>query len=280
MGIATVAVFSDADVTAPHVAAADEAVRLGPPPVKDSYLSSRRWSPPSSTPAPTPCTRATACSARTAPSPRPSRKPAPPSSVRPPRRSSFRRQVKAREVARSVGVSRRPARPVPRARRRRSCAPKPTDRVPRADQAAGGGGGIGMQVAERADQLEGRRAGADRASRAFGNGSVYLEHTWSARATWRSRSSVSSTARRTTSSSASAGPAPPPEGHRGVAVAAVSSADATPRSAATLHEAAREAARAVGYVARAPSSSSRTSRWCFYFLEINARLQVEHPVTE
>jgi len=39
LGIATVAVYSDADAGAPHVKLADEAVRVGPPPVKDSYLN-------------------------------------------------------------------------------------------------------------------------------------------------------------------------------------------------------------------------------------------------
>ena len=38
MGIATVAVYSDADAGALHVEMADEAVRLGPPPAAESYL--------------------------------------------------------------------------------------------------------------------------------------------------------------------------------------------------------------------------------------------------
>ena len=38
MGIATVAVYSDADRDALHVAIADEALRLGPPPPAQSYL--------------------------------------------------------------------------------------------------------------------------------------------------------------------------------------------------------------------------------------------------
>ena len=38
MGIATVAVYSDADSRAPHVRMADEAVRLGPAPASESYL--------------------------------------------------------------------------------------------------------------------------------------------------------------------------------------------------------------------------------------------------
>jgi propionyl-CoA carboxylase alpha chain len=39
MGIATVAVYSDADARAPHVRFADEAVHVGPAPSKDSYLN-------------------------------------------------------------------------------------------------------------------------------------------------------------------------------------------------------------------------------------------------
>jgi acetyl-CoA carboxylase biotin carboxylase subunit len=38
-GIASATVYSDADVRAPHVAEADEAVRIGPAPSRDSYLS-------------------------------------------------------------------------------------------------------------------------------------------------------------------------------------------------------------------------------------------------
>ena len=38
MGVRTVAVYSDADAQALHVAMADQAVRLGPAPVADSYL--------------------------------------------------------------------------------------------------------------------------------------------------------------------------------------------------------------------------------------------------
>ena len=39
MGLRTIAVFSDADATALHVAMADEAVRIGPAPARESYLS-------------------------------------------------------------------------------------------------------------------------------------------------------------------------------------------------------------------------------------------------
>ena len=41
MGIRTVAVYSDADADALHVAACDEAWRLGPPPPRESYLDGK-----------------------------------------------------------------------------------------------------------------------------------------------------------------------------------------------------------------------------------------------
>ena len=42
MGIASVAVYSEADAQAPYVAEADEAIALGPAPVLDSYLNAER----------------------------------------------------------------------------------------------------------------------------------------------------------------------------------------------------------------------------------------------
>jgi acetyl-CoA/propionyl-CoA carboxylase, biotin carboxylase, biotin carboxyl carrier protein len=42
LGIESVAVFSDADATAPHVRGADRAVHIGPTPARDSYLSIER----------------------------------------------------------------------------------------------------------------------------------------------------------------------------------------------------------------------------------------------
>ena len=39
LGIRSVAVYSEADATAPHVTASDEAICIGPPPARESYLS-------------------------------------------------------------------------------------------------------------------------------------------------------------------------------------------------------------------------------------------------
>ena len=42
LGIETVAVYSDADATAPHVREADAAIRIGPSPARDSYLDAQK----------------------------------------------------------------------------------------------------------------------------------------------------------------------------------------------------------------------------------------------
>ena len=41
LGLRTIAVYSDADASAPHVKAADEAIRIGPPPARASYLDGK-----------------------------------------------------------------------------------------------------------------------------------------------------------------------------------------------------------------------------------------------
>jgi len=48
LGVRTVAVYSDADARSRHVTFADEAVRIGPPPARESYLQARESSPPRS----------------------------------------------------------------------------------------------------------------------------------------------------------------------------------------------------------------------------------------
>ena len=74
LGYRTVAVFSDADAGALHVRQADEAVRIGPPPAKDSYLNIDALLAPQSWPVQTRSIRATAFFLRTPCLRRPARK--------------------------------------------------------------------------------------------------------------------------------------------------------------------------------------------------------------
>ena len=72
MGLKTIAVYSDADANAYHVAEADEAYRIGPAPAAESYLRIDAILDASRARVPGPCIRAMASS----PKMRASRKPA------------------------------------------------------------------------------------------------------------------------------------------------------------------------------------------------------------
>ena len=71
MGLATVAVYSDADEGAPHVRFADQAVRLGPAPSAESYLNQAALLRAAKLTGADGCTPATASSPRTPTSRRP-----------------------------------------------------------------------------------------------------------------------------------------------------------------------------------------------------------------
>ncbi|MBK7972952.1 MAG: biotin carboxylase [Deltaproteobacteria bacterium] len=148
-------------------------------------------------------------------------------------------------------------------------------------KAVGGGGGIGMQVAEGPEQLVKLvEAASERARRAFCNGAVYLERylerprhvevqvfgelDGTAHHIFERECSVQRRHQKVIEES----PSP----------LFVDGLNADVRR--QLLEAAREAARAVGYVNAGTCEFLVDQKMGFYFLEMNTRLQVEHPVTE
>jgi acetyl-CoA carboxylase biotin carboxylase subunit/3-methylcrotonyl-CoA carboxylase alpha subunit len=179
LGIATVAVYSDADKDAPHVRMADEAVRIGPPPVKDSYLSID---------AVIAAARETGAQAIHPGYGLLSEKEAFARAVidagiafiGPPLEAlaAFGDKIKAREVAKSVGVEPPPGTEGPISGDDLDLARREAERIglPLLVKAAGGGGGIGMQIVEDMAKLErALQACSDRGKQAFGDARVYLE---------------------------------------------------------------------------------------------------------
>jgi len=177
MGLRTIAVYSDADAQAPFVKEADQAVRLGPPPPKDSYLNVEaliRAAKETGAEAVHPgygfvsenaefaraCTEAGIVF------------------VGPPPESMARMKDKAqaRALAKGAGVPVVPGSDGVVADLGGASAAAERIGFPLLVKAAGGGGGIGMAVAGSQPELEKAfRACADRARSAFGRDAVYLE---------------------------------------------------------------------------------------------------------
>jgi acetyl/propionyl-CoA carboxylase alpha subunit len=179
LGLETVAVYSDADEKLPHVTNADEAVRLGPPPVKDSYLLADAIVDAAKTHGAdaihpgygllserqsfADAVRAAGIAF------------VGPSSAA---LDAFGDKIKARSVARSADVSPPPGSDGPLAIDDLDVVIQEATRIgyPVLVKAAGGGGGIGMQILKaEADLAKAVRACSDRGASAFGDPRVYLE---------------------------------------------------------------------------------------------------------
>jgi acetyl-CoA carboxylase biotin carboxylase subunit len=281
MGIRSVAVYSDADADAPHVPAADDAIRIGPPPAAESYLNSsaildaaRRTSADAIHPGygflSENADFARACDAAGI------------TFVGPPASVIERLGLKtaARETARAAGVpvvpGDEPADQSPGAVR------DALNRVglPALIKAVAGGGGKGMRTVREPSGIDAAVAAAKQeAERAFGDGRLYVE-----RLIDRPRHvevqilgdthgqiihllERDCTLQRRHQKVIEEAPAPRLSGP----------------VRARLQEAAVAAARAAGYVNAGTveflvEGEGEEAR--FYFLEVNTRLQVEHPVTE
>ncbi|HVY47280.1 MAG TPA: biotin carboxylase N-terminal domain-containing protein [Minicystis sp.] len=179
LGIATVAVYADADAGAPHVAQADEAVRVGPAPVKESYLSidailgaAKETGAAAIHPGYGLLSEKAEFAERV--------RAAGIVFIGPPTHAldAFGDKIKARAVARSVGVAPPPGTDGPIDPADLAAVTREAERIgfPVLVKAAGGGGGIGMQIVDKAEKLpRAITACSDRGKSAFADPRVYLE---------------------------------------------------------------------------------------------------------
>ena len=278
LGLRTVAVFSEADRGAPHVREADEAVAIGGAPARESYLDAGRILAAARQ------TRADA--------------------IHPgygflseswrfadvvaqagivfigPRPDAIRKmgdKIEARRLMAAAGVpvlpgSFEPVRDVASA----EAAARDVG-FPLMLKAAAGGGGIGMARVDRAGDLAGAFATASRrAQAAFGTGELYVERYLErprhvevqvfgdASGTVVHLHERECSIQRRHQKLVEESPAP----------------NLSAPTKAGLTTAAVAGARAIGYTNAGTMEFLVEEGGGFYFLEMNARLQVEHPVTE
>jgi acetyl-CoA carboxylase biotin carboxylase subunit len=281
MGVKTVAVYSDADEKLPFVREADEAVRIGPGPAKDSYLSATAILDAAKKTGAEAIHPGYGFLSESADFARTCQE-AGITFIGPPPESMARMKDKsqARKTVQAVGVPVVPGSPevVPDF----ASAKRVADEIgyPVLCKAAAGGGGIGMTVANDGTQLEkALQQSNDRARSAFGREGVYLERYFPAprhievqilgdlHGTLLHCLERECSIQRRHQKVVEEGPSPLFAG--GV------HAELQQR----MFAAALAAARAFGY-ANAGTVEFLFSDGAFYFIEMNARLQVEHPVTE
>lgn len=273
LGIPTVAVYSDADERSRHVGMADEAVRIGPAPARESYLDAGRILQ---------AAEATGADA-----------------VHPgfgflSENAGFARRVEAaglvwvgppaeaieamglkigsRERMRAAGVP-----VVPGTHDLTDPAEQLRVGLPCVVKASAGGGGKGMRVVRDPADLPAAIASCRReAEAAFGDGTLYLERYLErprhveVQVIADRHGRVASLGERDCSLQ---------RRHQKVVEEAPSPA-VDPSLRERLSAAAVAAARAVGYVNAGTVEFLLSPSGEFFFLEMNTRLQVEHPVTE
>jgi len=278
MGVRTVAVYSEADTRAPHVREADQAVLIGPPPSSESYLrgdriieaakqtgaeaihpgygflSEREW-----------FARAVRDAGIVW--------------IGPPAEAiaAMGSKTSARTLAVANGVPVVPGttEPLENAKQAEKVAKK--FGYPVLLKAAAGGGGKGMRVVAGPKELAGALEAARReAKSAFGDDAVYLEKFVAQprhveiQILADTHGNVLSLGERECSVQ---------RRHQKMIEEAPSVA-VTPALRNKMGETAVRAARAAGYVNAGTCEFLLDKNGEFYFLEMNTRLQVEHPVTE
>ncbi len=278
LGIKTVAVFSEADRESLHVLLADEAVPIGPPPASESYLvidklisAARATGAQAVHPGygflAENATFAQACldAKLTFIGP-------PPAAIR-----AMGDKMAARRVAIKMGVPVVPGTEQPVSDDAEAARVAERVGYPVMLKAAMGGGGKGMRLVRAPGELTGAlRAARSEAGAAFGDAAVYIERY------------VEEPRHIEIQVLADA--------HGGVVylgerecsiqrrhqklVEESPSSFVTPEMRRRMGEAACRVAAAVGYVNAGTVEFLVDRERNFYFLEMNTRLQVEHPVTE
>ena len=276
-GVAAVAVYSEADRDAPHVADADRAVAIGPAPARESYLDIERIiaaARESGADAVHPgygflsenWRFAEACAQAGLTFIGPS-----PDAIR-----AMGDKTEARRRMAAAGVPIVPGSPEPVADAAAAQRFAANIGYPVILKAAAGGGGIGMAKVAREAELGGAWATATRrAQAAFGRAEVYVERYvergrhvevqvfGDAKGTVVHMHERECSIQRRHQKLVEESPAP----------------NLLPAIKRGLTEAAVAGARAIGYV-NAGTLEFLVDAQGFYFLEMNTRLQVEHPVTE
>lgn len=278
LGVRSVAVYSEADARAPHVREADEAVCVGPPPSSQSYLLGDRL-----------IEAALATGAE---------------AIHPgygflSERAWFARAVRdaglvfigppaeaiealgsktsARQLVTAAGVPVVPGTAEALKDATEAAAVAATFGYPVLLKAAAGGGGKGMRIVHQESELESALASAQReAKNAFGDDAVYVEKYIDGprhveiQVLADTHGNVLHLGERECSLQ---------RRHQKMLEEAPSPV-VSPELRARMGETAVAAARAAGYVNAGTCEFLLDRDGQFYFLEMNTRIQVEHPVTE
>ncbi len=289
LGIRTVAVFSDADRDAPHVSDADEAVRIGPPPARESYLDAdailaavTRTGAEAVHPGygflseKASFARAVQATGVVFVGP-------PPEVL-----EAFGDKMKARHVALAAGTTPVPGIDEPVAlgtpeELARARAAAEGVGFPLIVKAVGGGGGIGMQVVTDPAGLErALKACSDRGKAAFADARVYFERYLThprhievqvfcdAHGGAYALGERDCSIQRRHQKIIEEAPSP----------AAFFAGEAGEARRRELFAAALRVVRSAGYRGAGTCEFIADAEGNLFFLEVNARLQVEHPVTE
>ncbi|MDP2182452.1 MAG: acetyl-CoA carboxylase biotin carboxylase subunit [Actinomycetota bacterium] len=278
MGVATVAVYSEADRDSLHTRMADEAVCIGPPPSTQSYLSMPNIISAAVTTGAQAVhpgygflaenaafARAVADSGLVFIGPSP---------------EAIERmgdKAVARQTMMAAGVPCVPGSEGPVATAAEALTFAEEVGFPVLIKASAGGGGKGMRVAESAGELESNfTAAKTEAAAAFGNDVVYIEKylTRTRHIEMQVLADTHGNAIHLFERDCSV-----QRRHQKLIEEAPSTA-LTPELRAAMGDAALLAVRAVDYVNAGTVEFLLDTDGSFYFMEMNTRVQVEHPVTE